>query len=1195
VLNRLYIVVGVLAILLLGAAFVMPAFIPWDNYRDRLAEIASGVLGAPVRVEGDIHFTLLPQPRLEFAEVSSGPPDAPSLTVKSVEVEFSLIDFLRDRYTLTRLQLSEPHFEIHVGSDGSVDTGLMLPQSAGQSNISIASAIISDGQLTVSDNRSGESYVVAGISGDLKAEALFGPFSFSGSGAFNGQSYGLRVTTGTLAEDNSTTLSASLRPADETYSLTVDGSLTPGVFPSFSGTMSYRQKPSKLPEGEPDAGRGDMVVTSRVEASPGKVLLGDYTVVPDENRPATRLVGAADLTLGMNMRFNAVISGGVVALPPRDATVEKTVEPYEIVRLLNALPVPKAPDLPGKLGIDIAQLDLRAFSLRNVRLDASAAQGRWTIDELSGDLPGSSKLRLSGRFETSAGRAEFSGKVRVESPRLDVLSMAWRAAPDGNPLFNMPGTIDAKLDLVGETLSISDGQLTLDGDSVGFSAQIGVGSTRDLHITADVDELDSVRSVALLALLPDPALDSSFGVTFPSGEFDFAAGKIQVSGLDVSGLEARGSWDGGVLVLDDFSAADIGGVGVRATLTAFGSLERPELSGTATLDIASADANAVRLVLDSLGATDAVKTRLRPSFPAELDLKLGAPSGEGAQTLEATGSLGSSSLSARADISSGFLRAFDGAFTLDMDIDAATPDELTTQLGLPEGLFPAGQPVHFAAMVDGDTGASLKTTLFAQGGDDSVGFSGDVVVTDPDRPTGKGTLKVALSDPSPVLAAVGADGLSLPALSGAATVEFAGDQSVKLLGIDGSSNDRHFSGQLDFTRPADTGQVSGRIAIESADISSLVRTMVGPAALLSSGGTWPNGPFSIGGVSRTTTGRVEVKINSLAIGDRSIASASFGLDWDAAATRIRDFTGKLGDGSINLEVGVCCSDRLEDKQVSGRVTLTQVAIGDVAPAELSNLMAGKLNTSARFSATSSSLIGVFDTLTGEGSYTVDGLTIANLSPRAVGELLQLDSIVEQEPAELAALVEERLRTGQFAAPQVTGSFTVAGGTLRSPNLNVVGPDGRMFGSVQVRLSDLGLTGNFAIAPPPSGAAPTQDIQPEVIANMGGTLGEPTVAYDASSLVDAIMVRAYEAEVERLEKLRAEDEARKAAEAAEKAAAEEAARKAAEDAAIKAADEAAAKKAAEEEAARKAAEQRAQAEALRRAQEEATKPLDLFGN
>lgn len=308
-LNRLYIVVGVLAILALGAAFVVPSFIPWGDYRDRLAEIASEVLGAPVRIDGEIHFSLLPQPKLEFAGVSAGPPDAPNLTVQSVEAEFSLIDFIRDRYTLTRLELTGPHVEIHVGSDGSVDTGIALPQSVSTSNISVANATISGGEVRVSDARSGDEYLATDVAGELRLEALRGPFSFAGSGTVDGQGYGLRLTTGLLADDGTATLSAILRPVDDRYALSVEGTLKAGLLPTFSGTMAYRQKAPKPAEGEKDdAGRGDFVVTSRVEASPAKVLLGDYTVIPDENRAATRLLGAADLSLGPAMKFNAVIS-----------------------------------------------------------------------------------------------------------------------------------------------------------------------------------------------------------------------------------------------------------------------------------------------------------------------------------------------------------------------------------------------------------------------------------------------------------------------------------------------------------------------------------------------------------------------------------------------------------------------------------------------------------------------------------------------------------------------------------------------------------------------------------------------------------------------------------------------------------------------------------------------------------------------
>src|SRR6218665_1086267 len=72
VLNRIYIVVGTLAIIILAAAFIAPNFIRWSDYRGRMEELATGMLGTPVTVRGDIEFTLLPQPRLHFDDVLFG-------------------------------------------------------------------------------------------------------------------------------------------------------------------------------------------------------------------------------------------------------------------------------------------------------------------------------------------------------------------------------------------------------------------------------------------------------------------------------------------------------------------------------------------------------------------------------------------------------------------------------------------------------------------------------------------------------------------------------------------------------------------------------------------------------------------------------------------------------------------------------------------------------------------------------------------------------------------------------------------------------------------------------------------------------------------------------------------------------------------------------------------------------------------
>ena len=282
---------------------------------------------------------------------------------------------------------------------------------------------------------------------------------------------------------------------------------------------------------------------------------------------------------------------------------------------------------------------------------------------------------------------------------------------------------------------------------------------------------------------------------------------------------------------------------------------------------------------------------------------------------------------------------------------------------------------------------------------------------------------------------------------------------------------------------------------------------------------------------------------------------------------------------MTAELAVCCAGPLPQQQVSGRLTLTDVAFSSLVPEPVGEAIAATVDASARFGGTGDSLHSAMVGMTGEGSYTLDGLAVEGFAPAVFGSIASLDEVLDLEPEAVTAKVTEQLSAGTFTAPSVTGSFTIAGGALRSPNLSIAGEGARLFGSTTLRLADLGLSGGFAMTP----AAPAgpdgmlTEANTKVAANFSGTLPAPVSTYDVAGMVDTIMVRAYEIEVARLEQIRAEEEARAAAAAAEKKRLEEeAARAAAEQ---KAAEEKAAadKAAAEAAAAQQAEEERLAAE------------------
>ncbi|MBD8064199.1 AsmA family protein [Devosia sp. PTR5] len=1164
-LNRIYIVVGMLAIVVLAAAFIVPRFIQWSDYRDRMELLASNVLGADVTIGGDIEFSLLPQPRLTFSDVVVGDPERPAATVGDVEAEFALIDFLRDTYTVTSLVLRDPVIDLSIDDNGLFGSDVTM--AAATSGVALENARIERGTIRLADQRSGQRLAATNIDGELRLSSFVGPFAFQGYADADGQRLEVRFNSGSVDSQGSTRVTSYLREANNGFSFTTDGMLTTGQAPKFDGTLVYRQSPPASDNA--DDIRGDLVFETKVEASTDRVVLSGYTLQPDENRASLRLTGSANIRVGANPEFDAVVSGGVFSLPPRPATEIPAQLPYEAVRLLAELPPPPLPPIKGKLGIDLAEVNLRGFALRNVRLEATTDGSAWTIQQALAALPGETRLQVSGQLESDGERPSFRGEAKLSSERLDALAQLWRKPQEDNPLFNMPATLTGRVTLAGDAFGFNDGVLVLDQTTHGIEVRLGYGLEPRLDVVGHFGDLDALHAQALLALVPNVPQEPSFGISFPEGSFSLTSTKTDLLGLDAHNFIAEGQWTPSAVRLSRLATSDWGGLSLNSTVRVGGTLATPHITGSGKFGVTGADAPGLDALYEMAAVPFDWQQALARSWPAEVQVVLDNDGDAGAQILTINGTTAGSALDLRAELAGGLETLATGQLQLVASLEAESGSNLLTQLSLGDvPLFVDETGLLATARFDGNPADGFTGQATLSAGEEMLGYQGSLKLAESGALSGEGSLEAHLQKGDGLAALAGLGGAGLGGFDATASVIFDDKGAATLEPITGQAGDLAFTGKLALDPRGDVPAIAGALAFDALDVSEIARMLFGSAALVGSGsGVWPEGPLAASEEPRMTRGTVSISGKALAIGGREVGQATeFDLDWTPRSIGLGRFQTAVGGGTISGSVEQCCAGALEDRTVSGRVTLTDVDVDAILPPAARQGLDGAVDAGLRFEATGNSLADIARAMTGEGNFVVSDFHVGGLDGDVYPAVAGLNDVLNTDAATLESFIGVALGQGDFVAPEARGAFSIAAGAARLANLIVEGEGALLSGSLNLTLETLGLDGEFVLTPldfVDEGGL----VQPEtarIINRISGTLTEPQTTLDLAEIVAAVQVRANEIELDRLEQLRLADEARQreAAEARNKLI-EEQKRQAAEAAAQRAAEEEAQRRAEEE--------------------------------
>lgn len=423
-----------------------PRVLNWERYRPELAAFASARLGRPVRLDGAISLTLLPQPRIEAGRVVIGPgADGVSLTARALRLRLGLAALARGRLQPRELAL--------VGSEIRLPWPPAEPASLSPPPwLTDLDARLQDSRLVLGG------LALEGLDGRIHTGPGMAALEVQGEAAWRGQAVRFGIQLGRPGSDGAAPLDLTI--AAVSASFRARGILAPGG--SFEGRF--------------DAAGQDLALLLPTPPGPFRAS-GGLTAVAD-------LVAATDIQLehaGQPARALATLR---LAPEPR-LDLSLAAPQLELDPWVAALREPRGARLPIGLELAAEQARYAGLPLRRLRGALFAGAERLTLSDVSAQLPGEATLELTGA--STAQRLELAATLRAPDP---AGTLAALGLPPGllAPLRAGPAELHARVALEHGEVAVTDLAGTLGGGPVsgavvwrpapeGGRANLGIGLT----------------------------------------------------------------------------------------------------------------------------------------------------------------------------------------------------------------------------------------------------------------------------------------------------------------------------------------------------------------------------------------------------------------------------------------------------------------------------------------------------------------------------------------------------------------------------------------------------------------------------------------------------------------------------------------------------------------------------------------------
>jgi large subunit ribosomal protein L24 len=1102
-------------ILALVAALVGPYFVDWNQFRPQFEAEATKIIGAPVRVAGNLDARLLPAPSLRLKTVTvGGASEMGKVRAADLDVEFSLSSLMRGEWRATELTINGVSVDIGLDPKGRVD----WPASSGTFNF--ASLAIDrlnlTGRVALHDAASHSKLELNDIafSGDVRS--LAGAIRGDGNFMFDGNRYPFRISSGQSADGNGTRLHVNIDPGQRPVSADLDGILSfEARAPRFEGTVTLAGMPGQRGGGDAPPWR----IVAKMKSDYSAARLDQIEVSYGAEDRALKFAGNGDVRFGASPLLRASLTARQLdgdKFAAKDSGKDGNdgnVEPVRVLPAMRAVLSGLPPSLiPAQIELASEQIMLGGRPLQDISAELQSDAKSWTVRRLEFRAPGSTRVSMSGASAQAGAANSFKTALNIESSDPDAL-MTWLQGR-GEVAYRSQKPLRLRGDVTVSPAGFAIDAMKAEIEGGSVEGRVAVahreatsGSKVEAQLKAERLDLDAtaafIRSLAgPQAEWPDEAqLSLDIGRAISSGQelrplqAKLAYGpksvvieRVKIGQPDNVTLDGSGSFDRvnatGKLAVDA-TAASLG------RLTAVVQPFAPALA--ARLGVLRADAGPVRAKL----GFDLAKGKVADRAAARATLDVETPQVKGNMVISAA-----PQLAAIRALDVDALRRSDVA--AEAKFSAGEGSAMLAVLGLDRAVAAGTGATQFEGTVSGAWRAPLrvKARLWGAGLDADADGTAEPWAKDGAGETKSSvSLRVRSADISPLLNLKSSDPAATIRLSSRVTL--AGDR-LTFDDLDSIVAGSRLRGRLALTL-GDQKSVEGEVGLDQITLAPIFAAAIGAAG---HDATEPLGP----GLTGAWRGKVTFEaLHGLLPGGAELQPVSGTIRADGQSLTFDAIKGKIGGGeavaSIDARQGVNGLALNANVQLSG-VDGSALRYRNLAMPKGRASMQMTLLTQGR---SASALTGA---LSGSGTVTLEALNLPGLDPRAFDVAIRAsDSGQATDDIKLKQIVEPVLAAGTLSIASAQIPFNIRDGRIRvgATTLAANGANAIVSGGYDIPADQADIRAALA-----STQVGTANSRPEIQLLAVGTPDGLTRSVDIAALSSWLAVRAIDRETKRLD-------------------------------------------------------------------------------